>query len=236
MDSDAFPPGFFPRADASPDATFYSWPRLVTHIDDEAIARVGVLYEELGIRGDVLDLMGSWISHFRTPPARLTVLGMNAAELARNPLASATVVHDLNVDPQLPFADASFDAAVCCVSVDYLIRPIEVFRDVARVLRPGGVYVCTFSNRCFPTKAIRGWLNASDEQRRDIVKSYFVLAGAWSEPQTQSCTPPWHRGDPLLAVWAYRSASTERGLPPEESGSISAPSKASEAGRSSAAT
>ena len=98
---------------------------------------------------------------------------MNAAELARNALASATVVHDLNVDPRLPFADASFDAAVCCVSVDYLIRPIEVFRDVARVLRPGGVYVCTFSNRCFPTKAIRGWLNASDERRRDIVKSYF---------------------------------------------------------------
>jgi SAM-dependent methyltransferase len=207
MDSKAFPPGFFERADPSPDATFYSWPRLVAHIDDEAIAGVGALYDELGIRGEVLDLMGSWISHFRSPPERLTVLGMNADELARNASASATVVHDLNADPRLPFVDASFDAAVCCVSVDYLVQPVEVFRDVARVLRPGGVYVCTFSNRCFPTKAIRGWLYASDEQHCDIVKSYFALAGGWSEAQTRSCTPRLHTGDPLLAVWAYRSAS-----------------------------
>jgi hypothetical protein len=73
MDSDAFAPGFFEPADRSPDAVFYSRPRLVTHIDDHAIAAVSVVYDELGIVGDVLDLMGSWMSHFRTPPACLTV-------------------------------------------------------------------------------------------------------------------------------------------------------------------
>ena len=88
---------------------------------------------------------------------------MNRDELAANPAASERVVHDLNVDPTLPFADDSFDAVVCCVSVDYLVRPIEVFRDVRRVLRPGGPFVCTFSNRLFPTKAIRGWLATDDE-------------------------------------------------------------------------
>lgn len=205
MDSDPFPAGFFDRADPSPDGEFYSWPRLVTHIDDAAVAAVGALYEELGVAGDVLDLMGSWVSHFRVPPTRLTVLGMNAQELGANPIASATVVHDLNTNPRLPFPDSSFDAAVCCVSVDYLTRPVEVFAEVARALHFGGVFVCTFSNRCFPTKAIRGWLYSNDEQHCEIVKDYFRLAGRWSEPQSERRTPRFHPGDPLLAVWAYRS-------------------------------
>jgi SAM-dependent methyltransferase len=204
MESGAFPPGFFDRADSSSDTIFYSWPRLVTHIDAHAIALVGALYEELAIAGDVLDLMGSWVSHFRTPPARLTVLGMNADELAANDAATASVVHDLNSDPRLPFDDASFDAAVCCVSVDYLTRPVEVFRDVARVLRPRGTYLCTFSNRCFPTKAIRGWLISTDDEHCEIVKSYFDLAGAWGGVHYERRTTPFHRGDPLFAVWAER--------------------------------
>ena len=141
----------------------------MTHIDDGAIAAVGALYDELGRAsgaGEVLDLMSSWVSHFEEPPRRLTVLGMNDDELAANPQAQARVVHDLNADPRLPFADDSFDAAVCCVSVDYLVRPVEVFAEVARVVRPGGPFVCTFSNRCFPTKAIRGWLHVLRRRAR----------------------------------------------------------------------
>jgi SAM-dependent methyltransferase len=199
---DAFPPGFFDRADPSDDATFYGWPRLVTHIDDGAIAAVGALYDELGLTGDVLDLMASWVSHFRHPPGRLTVLGMNADELAANPDAGASVVQDLNRQPYLPFADGSFDGAVCCVSVDYLVRPVEVFAEVARVLRPGGPFVCTFSNRCFPTKAIRGWLGASDAEHAELVSRYFRLAGGFDEPVAERRTPPTHWGDPLWAVWA----------------------------------
>jgi SAM-dependent methyltransferase len=202
----AFPAGFFDRADGGEDTAFYSWPRLVTHIDDPAIGAVGALYDELGLAGEILDLMGSWVSHFRTPPERLTVLGMNAEELAANPDAASTVVHDLNADPRLPFPDASFDAAVCCVSVDYLTRPVEVFTDVARVLRPGGPFVCTFSNRCFPTKAIRGWLQTDEDGHCAIVERYFRLAPGWSDPRTERRTPRAHPGDPLLAVWAYRIA------------------------------
>jgi SAM-dependent methyltransferase len=206
MDYESFPPGFFDRADPSADPAFYSWPRLVTHIDDHAIALVGALYHELGIGGEVLDLMGSWVSHFRTPPARLTVLGMNPEELAANPVAASSVVHDLNADPGLPFDDESFDAVVCCVSVDYLTRPLEVFRDVARVTRPGGTYVCTFSNRCFPSKAIRGWLSSTDEQHCQLVRTYFELSGGWDEPRAERRTPPFYPGDPLFAVWARRQA------------------------------
>jgi len=196
---------FFARGDPTPDPLFYSWPRLVTHIDDDAIEAVGALYDELGVDGDVLDLMSSWVSHFRQRPARLTVLGMNSEELAANPQASAIVIHDLNADPSLPFDDGSFDAAVCCVSVDYLVHPVAVFRDVARVLRPRRLFVCTFSNRCFPTKAIAGWLYANDAQRCAIVADYFRQAGCWVEPTIDQRTPAHHFGDPLYAVWSTRS-------------------------------
>jgi SAM-dependent methyltransferase len=212
---DPFPAGFFDRADPGRDDNFYAPTRLVAHIDDRAITAVGELYEELDISGDVLDLMGSWVSHFRTSPRRLTVLGMNAAELDANPQAAATTVHDLNADPRLPFEDASFDDAVCCVSVDYLVEPVAVFREVARVLRPGGRFVCTFSNRCFRTKAIRGWLAASDEQRGGIVARYFRHAGGWEEPvvETRVGGPVLNGGrfgfgDPLFAVWSRSVHST----------------------------
>jgi len=149
--------------------------------------------------------MSSWVSHFTAPPRHLTVLGMNADELAANPQAAQVVVHDLNADPRLPFPDATFDGAVCCVSVDYLTRPVEVFTDLARVVRPGGPFVCTFSNRCFPTKAIRGWLTSTDEQHCALVARYFELAGGWTDPVVQRRTPLPHRGDPLFAVWATRA-------------------------------
>jgi SAM-dependent methyltransferase len=199
-----WPPGFFDRMDPTPDGYFYATARLVTHIDEGAIAVVGALYEDLGIDGEVLDLMSSWVSHFHRPPRRLTVLGMNRHELEANPDAQVRVVHDLNAHPILPFADDSFDDAVCCVSVDYLTSPIEVFRDVARVVRPGGLFCCTFSNRVFATKAIRGWLTATDQQRCVIVMTYFREAGQWGEPSVRR-TSVAQAGDPLFGVWAQNN-------------------------------
>jgi SAM-dependent methyltransferase len=197
-----FPDGFFDRADPGDDAAFYAVPRFVTHIDDGAIAAVGALYEELGVDGDVIDLMSSWVSHFRRPPRSLTVLGMNQQELDANPMATARVVHDLNADPTLPFPDAAFDDAVCCVSVDYLVAPIAVFADVARVLRPGGRFVCTFSNRLFPTKAVRAWMATDDRAHCVLVAEYFRRSGGWTEPLVSLRTPLDQAGDPLYAVWA----------------------------------
>lgn len=201
MADPVFPPGFLDRADPTPDAVFYGPPRLVAHLDDRAVAAVGALYAELGIDGDVLDLCSSRISHLTVAPRRLVGLGMNETELAANPMPAEHVVHDLNVDPALPFPDASFDDAVCCVSVDYLVDPVAVFRETARVLRPGGRFVVTFSNRCFPTKAIRGWLGADDEGRLQIVDAFFALSGGFGPARGQRRTPSGP-GDPLYAVWA----------------------------------
>ena len=199
-----FPDGFFDRQDEGPDTAFYGPNRFVTHIDDRAIAAVGALYAELGVTGEVLDLMSSWVSHFVEPPARLTVLGMNARELDANPMAGEQVVHDLNLDPTIPLDDESFDDVVCCVSVDYLTRPVEVFADVARLLRPGGRFVTTFSNRCFPTKAIRGWLANDDEAHCRIVEAYFERSGAFAPATVDVRLAPGTGGDPLYAVWAER--------------------------------
>jgi SAM-dependent methyltransferase len=204
-----FPRGFFDRADDRPDGDFYTPRRLVTHIDDAAIAAVGDLYAELSIDGSapgtrrVLDLMSSWVSHFRTPPSELVVLGMNADELVANPAATERLVHDLNADPRVPLPDADVDAVVCCVSIDYLTRPIEVLADVGRVLRPGGPLAITFSNRCFPTKAVRGWLATDDDQHGRVVAELVRRTGLFDEPRVELRTP-WGVGDPLYAVTASR--------------------------------
>lgn len=204
-----FPPGFFARDDESDDDRFYAFDRFVTHIDDGAIAAVGTLYEQFGLcgpeSGPVLDICSSWISHFPTKPARLVITGMNADELAANVMADEWVVKDLNATPMLPFDDDAFAAATCAVSVDYLTRPLDVFAEVARVLRPGGVFVCTFSNRCFPTKAIHGWLANPDLGRVQIVSRYFELTDGF-EPPIAEHRNPGAGGDPLYAVWARRSA------------------------------
>lgn len=188
---------------------------MVTHIDDAAIAQVARLYRELGIDGStgprrVLDLMSSWVSHLLSPPGELVVLGMNAAELDRNSLADERVIQDLNADPELPFAPASFDAVLCCVSIDYLTRPIEVLTEVARVLAPNAPVVITFSNRCFPTKAIHGWLATDDAGRAAIVVEYLRQAGGFADAQATLRTPVGdgdrrpYDGDPLYSVVARR--------------------------------
>ena len=209
-----FPAGFFGRDDDSSDLRFYGSPRLVTHIDDAAIEAVGALYTELGVDGSagsprrVLDLMSSWVSHLRTAPTELVVLGLNADELAANPMATERAVQDLNADPTLPFPDASFDAVLCCVSVDYLVHPVAVLQEAARVLRPGAPVVVTFSNRCFPTKAVHGWLATDDIGRVAIVAAYLRTAGGYDAPEASLRTPDSsaYRGDPLYAVVARRSA------------------------------
>ncbi len=204
----AFPAGFFDRQDESDDAEFYAFDRFVTHIDDDAIEAVGALYDELGLSGadsgPVLDLCSSWTSHFPTPPERLVVTGMNPAELASNQLADEWWVQDLNAHPVMPRADAEFSAVTCCVSVDYLTRPLDVFAEAARVLRPDGVFVCTFSNRCFPTKAIRGWLSTDGTGHCNVVRKYFRLTDGFDEPRAE-LRNPGAPGDPLFAVWARRS-------------------------------
>ena len=174
------------RQDETDDALFYAPPRLVTHVDDATIAALTEAYRGLVPAGSrVLDLQSSWVSHLPDDVAYASVAGhgMNAAELAQNPRLDAQLVQDLNRDPELPFADGSFDVALDAFSIQYLVRPVEVLRSVRRVLAPGGTCVVALSHRMFPTKAIAVWGVLEMEDRARWVGVYFRLSGGWSEPE-----------------------------------------------------
>lgn len=193
----------FRRADETPDEEFYRVPRFVTHIDDRAIAAVTQLYREFFPPGGaVLDLMSSWISHLPEDVryGRVVGLGMNEEELRNNPRLDEYVVQDLNANPKLPFGDAEFDGVGCCVSVDYLTRPVEVMSEVGRVLKPGTPAVISFSNRCFPTKAVAVWHHLDDRGHMRLVESYLEEAGNFTNVRSLDRSPRRMFSDPLYAV------------------------------------
>ena len=203
--SPQLPDKFFARQDETADAEFYHHPRFVTHIDDAAIGAVTQLYREyFPPDSGLLDLMSSWVSHLPPEvPYRCVVgLGMNAAELRANPRLSTRLVQDLNQRPTLPFAAAEFDGAAICVSIDYLTQPVAVLRELARVLRPGASLVVTFSNRCFPSKAIAAWHALDDRGHLALVQRFMEMAGGWEAIELLDRSPAPEVSDPLFAVVA----------------------------------
>ena len=197
------PDGAFHRIDEEDDAYFYEPPRLVYHIDEHAVTALTDFYRGVLPKGGVLlDLMSSWVSHLPTEIGYAEIIGhgMNSAELAANPRLGRRFVQNLNQDPRLPLEDASIDAAMICVSVQYLQHPVAVLREVARVLRPGGPVVISFSNRCFWTKAVAVWRSLDDAGHAQLVGLYLREAGfAQIEPHRLAEWVEDER-DPLIAV------------------------------------
>lgn len=212
MSSQAIAPPLLARVDEAPDPLFYQQPRFVTHIDAATIEALTSLYRErLPTGGDLLDLMSSWVSHL--PPearyARVAGLGMNADELEANPRLSENRVHDLNADPVLPYDSECFDAVLIAVSVQYLVHPVEVFREIRRVLRPGGEALVAVSHRIFPTKAIALFRAAPPLERPRIVARYCEAAGGFETPELLDRSPQRSQPtDPLWVVAARRTAAT----------------------------
>lgn len=212
----------FSRQDEADDANFYATPRMVVHLDDKAIARTKEIIRRhlppMQIR--VLDLMSSFRSHLpeEYPYREVIGLGMNATEMQANPQLTRFFVHDLNRLPQLPFNDGYFHAVINIVSVQYLTQPVIVFREVARVLCPGGVSIVIFSDRMFPTKAVRIWRESDDEEHLNLVREYHRLSGGFTNILTErysSGSSSWFRSnqDPLYAVIGTRINSATNPLP-----------------------
>jgi ubiquinone/menaquinone biosynthesis C-methylase UbiE len=221
MDTNFISDDSFNRLDPRDDAQFYDQSRLVQHLDAQARARIAAIYARFLRPGmHVLDLMSSWTSHLpgATDDLQVTGLGMNADELAQNPRLRERVVHDLNTDSRLPFDAESFDAVLCTASVEYLIEPIKVFTEIARVLKPGAAFVVTFSDRWFPTKAIELWSELHPFERMGLVLQYFQKAGAYVDLGTESLhglprplddkyADQLAQSDPVFAVWGRRSSA-----------------------------
>jgi SAM-dependent methyltransferase len=205
------------KVDLTDDQLFYEVPRLVYHIDESFVAKLqGLLEKVLPPQAEILDLMSSWVSHLPQgyQPKRVVGHGMNKVELSQNPVLSHYFVQNLNETPQLPLADESFDVVLNTVSIQYLQRPVEVFQEVHRILKPGGLVVISFSNRMFPTKAIQAWSARSDNERLELVIRYIQTAGGFENIQIHAQADPtpiaWWQAwsqteDPFYAVVAYKS-------------------------------
>lgn len=223
-----FREGAFSRVDERDDIVFYSRDRFVDHLDSLALNTVKELIGTLIVEEKpvILDLMAGWNSHIpnHIKPDRVIGLGLNENELKQNKALSETVLHDLNKDPRLPFPDNTFDIVLNTVSVDYMIKPFEVFSEVGRILKPGGLFLIIFSNRMFPQKAVKIWQDSSEDERVLLVEDLFKLAGAFEEPRV-FCSKgkprpkddkyhPINRvSDPIYAVYADKKGGDDQERP-----------------------
>jgi SAM-dependent methyltransferase len=207
----------FARLDESDDAQFYSTDRFVSHLDSLALETVEKLIGELIVEENpvILDLMAGWDSHIpeELETSMVVGLGLNKNELSENNSLSEIVIHDLNKDPRLPFPSNTFDAVLNTVSVDYMTKPVQVFREAGRTLRPGGLFLVTFSNRMFPEKAVRIWKESGEDERVLLVEDFFKEASLFEKasvfvskgkprPQNDKYSHLGIPSDPIYAVYA----------------------------------
>lgn len=218
----------FVRRDESDDRAFYANARMVCHLDVFALSTVQRVIGTLVTEPDpmILDLMASWDSHI--PPAvrpkGVVGLGLNETELQQNLALTEYVIHDLNADPSLPFGEDTFNVVLNTVSVDYMTQPIEVFQEVARILKPAGLYLVIFSNRMFKSKATKVWRESTEEERALLAELFFRIAGGFESPHTfvsrghprppdDKYAPYGIPSDPIWAVYAEKKGGPE-GRPP----------------------
>lgn len=200
-------PHYFERMDGEPDTKFYQEPRLVIHVDEHASAALAAWFAHaLPAGGDILDIMSAWRSHLPADARYASVIGqgMNTTELSENPALSAGIVQDLNALPTLPFKDASFDAVLISFSVQYLIHPVDVTREIVRVLRPCGKLHVAYSNRLFPTKAVAVWQACSETERAHLIVAYMRQAGGFAAFEVDRLVDAASGCDPLVVVSATK--------------------------------
>ena len=223
------PNGLFPYStkdmtplEAGGDILFYSIPRFVTNIDDNAIHTLRKYYgENLPRRGKILDFCSSWVSHYpaeieevaRKGDLEIVGSGMNESELSQNPVLKAWKVQDLNDDPNVIVPDggrgANLDASTCVVSIDYLTNSVQVLDSIRQQTNEGGMVHLVISNRCFPTKAVSRWLKVTEDERLDMVGDYLWYGG-WRDIEVVTIVKATFMRDPL---WVVRGTNRAPGKP-----------------------
>ena len=216
----------FDRLDNGDDSLFYKEDRFVSHLDSLALATVEEVIGRLIVEDHpvILDLMAGWDSHIpgELEPSRVVGLGLNEKELKKNRILSERVIHDLNKEPILPFSANTFDVILNTISVDYMTNPVETFREVGRILKPGGLFLVLFSNRFFPEKVIKVWREAGEEERIILVEEFFTLAGCFADtslfvskgrprPRDDKYARLDIPSDPVYAVYAEKKGGDPAG-------------------------
>jgi SAM-dependent methyltransferase len=212
----------FSRLDEGEDTLFYSKDRFVSHLDSLALEAVERLIGELIVEENavILDLMAGWDSHIpeKIKPGKVVGLGLNRNELNRNQALDERVFHDLNSETVLPFESNTFDAVINTVSVDYMTRPTEVYKEVGRILKPGGLFLVIFSNRMFPQKAFKLWRESSEDERVILVEEFFKQSGEFEKttlfvskgkprPKDDKYGGLTNHSDPVYAVYAEKKGA-----------------------------
>ena len=158
--------------------------------------------------------MSSYKSHM--PPElewkRLCGLGMNDEELRANDQLTEYLVHDLNTKPAMPFGDEEFDGAVVTVSVQYMTKPLETFREVCRVLKPGAPFIVTYSQPHVPDEGRAHLARARRPRARrpDHRRTSSTPAASTTPTAENRSIDSGAPNDPLFAVWARKLRRASR--------------------------
>mmetsp|Transcript_9314 Transcript_9314/g.10632 ORF Transcript_9314/g.10632 Transcript_9314/m.10632 type:complete len:305 (-) Transcript_9314:20-934(-) len=210
------PNQLFTRLDKSPDSVFYTDPRFVEHVDENSVnTMTNFISDQVLKDGDsVLDLCSSWTSHIKASKKqslkRIVGLGMNEKELVANKLLTDWSIKDLNLNPVLPYDDSSFSVVLCQLSIDYLTQPLQIMKEVGRILQPGGRVYILFSNRLFLQKAVALWTGKDDIDHAYTVACYLRFSnGGFKDIAAQDLSTRNKKGkvigDPLYVVSAIKS-------------------------------
>ena len=198
-------PEFFRRIDERPDALFYRTPRSNGHVDEEAARFLAERNDAaLPREGHILDLMAGPATRIPTASRHVVGVGINPEELHVNPTLTESVVHDVNLEPRLPFDDDVFDGALCSAAVQYLVHPLDTFCEVARVLKPGAPFIVAFTTRMYPEKAVLAWRTSDDAAHERLVRTYFEQCAAFGDVRVER-----HEAEASLPVWWLHATARE---------------------------
>jgi SAM-dependent methyltransferase len=57
-----------------------------------------------------------------------------------------SIVQRIDLQQRFPIEDASIDVAICCETIEHLPNQYFLFQEVARILKPGGIFILTTPN------------------------------------------------------------------------------------------
>ena len=171
------------------DQIFYAKVETKASVDQAAREQLTQFYaEHLQDDTKILDLMSGPDSHLPEQFSSLDVtgLGLKQDDLDTNKKLNQKIIHDINHNPLLPFGDNEFDTIICSFSIEYIIQPQILFQELARILKPGGQLIITFSEHYYQKKVIALWEDVHPFERMGIVLEYFRQSKAFENLSSES--------------------------------------------------